>query len=108
MDIMLKKLNDYIPANKKGLVEKTIDFNNKDFNNLRDSLLGVGTILEEDFDDNIYVLNVPAGFAGKNAAIVVVMLEENVLKLLSYAKEGLINQHTADGAVNRIIKSISN
>jgi len=108
MDIMLKKLNGYIPTNKKGLAEETIDYKDKSFKNLRDSLLGVGKILEEDFDNNIYVLNVPSGLAGKNAAVVVVMLAENEIKLLGYAKEGLINQHTAEKAIDCIIGAICN
>ena len=103
---LINKLNEYIPVIEKDMYQHTIDVNEMSMLQLRDNLLGMGHILEEDFDNQIYVINILAGFANKNPAVVVVKIDETKLNFVSYAKEGIINQHTAEKAVNMIVNKI--
>jgi hypothetical protein len=103
---IIKIINEYIPANEKGIVTRNIETSNLTFANLRDRIIGLGTILEESFEDSYYVVSVPAGFANKNSAIVLVLWNNNGLTLFSYAREGIINQHTADKAIDKVIDAI--
>lgn len=105
--MLLSKLNEYIPVKEKLLEEATISVENMSFTNLRDNIVRAGKILEEDFDQNIYVINVPAGVADRNAAVVAIQLNGNCLDLLGYAKEGMISQHTAEKAIEKLIKRVS-
>ncbi|SES99010.1 hypothetical protein SAMN04487771_100310 [[Clostridium] aminophilum] len=105
--ILIKKMKEFIPVKEKELNEKSVYIENMSFAALRDSLIGLGTILDEDFDANSYVVNVPAGIANKNSAVVAVQLKESELFLLGFAKEGLISQHTAEKAIEKVIKKVS-
>ena len=104
---LIRKMKEFISVKEKGLEEKNISVKNMSLANLRDSLIGMGTILDEDFGINSYVVNVPAGIANMNSAVVALQLEGEKLLILGYAKEGLINQHTATKAIDKILKRIS-
>ncbi len=105
--ILVKKMKEFIPVKDKGIKERTVSVESMSFANLRDSLIGLGTILDEDFDVNSYVVNVPAGMANKNSAIIAVQLKDDELFLVGYAKEGLISQHTAEKAIEKVINRIA-
>ncbi|WP_027621463.1 hypothetical protein [Acetivibrio clariflavus] len=104
---IVSKINEFIPVKEAQIVEKVINVDNITFTNVRDRLIGLGKILEENFDDTYYVVNVPAGVANKNTAVVLVRWSEDNISLFAYAKEGLINQHTADKAIERVIEKIT-
>jgi hypothetical protein len=104
---IISKINEFIPVKEKQIVEKAINADNITFTNVRDRLIGLGKILEENFDDTYYVVNVPAGVGNKNAAVVLVKWSEESISLFGYAKEGIINQHTAYKAIERVIKKIA-
>ena len=104
---VIAKINEYIPIKEKLIFEKSIDTNGLTFANVRDRLFGLGTILEESFGDCYYVVNVPAGVANKNAAVVLVLWSEETLSLFAYAKEGLIHQNTAENAIKKVIERIT-
>lgn len=97
-------LNKYVPVKEKDIFESKIDFQGKNIMNLRDALIELGTVLEEDCDNQIYVATIPSGIANKNEATVLFNLHENELEIISYAKEGLINQHSAEKAVANLKK----
>ena len=101
------KINEFIPVKEKQIVENVINAENITFTNVRDRLIGLGKILEENFDDNYYIVNVPAGVANKNTAVVLIKWSEVSISLFAYAKEGLINQHTADNAIKKVIEKIA-
>lgn len=103
---IIAKMKEYILVKEKRVVEKRITIATLSFTNVRDKLIGLGKILEENFEDAYYIVSVPAGIANKNSAIVFVKWNKESLILYAYAKEGLINQHTADGAMERVIKRI--
>lgn len=103
---IISKMNEYILVMEKQVVEKKIKIANLSFTNIRDRVIGMGKILEENIEDTYYIVKVPAGVANKNSAIVFVKWNNESLTLWAYAKEGLINQHTADGAIERMIERI--
>lgn len=74
---------------------------------MRDRLIGLGKILEESFENNYYIVNVPAGVANKNAAVVLILWSDENLTMYAYAREGLINQHTADKAIERVVEKLA-
>lgn len=76
------------------------------FINLRDCLIGLGTILEEDFDLNLYIMSVQAGVADKNNAIVAAKLDDNERHMFGYAREGFIKQHTAKKAIDKTERKV--
>ena len=100
---IVAKINEFIPVKEKQIVEKSIDVNGLSFVNLRNRLIGLGKILEENLDNNYYVVNIPAGFANKNAAVILIIWSAEKLSLFAYSKEGLINQHTVDEAIEKVI-----
>lgn len=104
---IIEKINEYIPIKEKQVVEKNIDASGLTFVNLRDRLIGLGKILEENFANDYYLVNVPAGVANKNAAVVLILWSKENLSMFAYAKEGLINQHTADKAIGRVIEKLT-
>lgn len=100
-------MQDYMDFKEKEVEEKKIDVRNMTFTNLRDCLIGLGTILDEDFDLLSYIVSVPAGVANMNNAIVALQFTHNVLNMFGYAPEGLINQHTAKKAMDKVERRIS-
>lgn len=106
-DVLIQKMKEYMPFKEKEVVEKNIDVRKMTFANLRDSLIGLGTILEEDFELNSYIVSVPAGIADMNNAIVAIQLTKNELYMCGYAPEGLIKQHTAKKAIDKVEKRVS-
>ena len=106
-DVLIQKMKEYMPFKDKEVVEKSIDVRKMTFANLRDCLIGLGTILEEDFELNSYIVSVPAGIADMNNAIVAIQLTKNELYMCGYAPEGLIKQHTAKKAIDKVEKRVS-
>lgn len=103
---IIRKINEYIPVKNPQFFEKSININELTFTNLRDRLIGLGKIMEENYENNYYVVNVPAGIADKNMAVVLMIWTKEKISLFAYAKEGLINQHTADKAAEKVIEKI--
>lgn len=101
---IVEKLNEYISVKDNGLVEKKLSVGEMTFIQLRDRLLGNGKIIEEDFDKQIYVISVLAGAANMNTAVIGVKLVNQELHFAAYAKEGLIKQHTAEKAIEKLLK----
>ena len=74
------------------------------FIEVRDVLIEIADILEEDYQQQIFIAIVKAGFANMNPAILGISVEESNLHIVSYAKEGLIKQNTAEKAVERVLQ----
>ena len=77
------------------------------FMKIRDVLMVLGKIYLEDKENQIYVATVKSGFFKKNNAYMALQLNENCLNISISAKEGLINQHTIEGALNEFKSKIS-
>lgn len=106
MDIaeIVLKINDFISIRENMMVIKKINTGNITFSNVRDCLIRLGKILEENFEKTYYLANIPAGIANKNVAVVLVKWDKQNISLCAGAKEGFINQKTANKAVERIIE----
>jgi len=63
-------------------------------------------ILEENFEETYYIIQVASGLLNKNSAIVAVKWHSEEISFYGYAQEGLINQHTAEKAVEKLIEKI--
>ncbi len=81
----------------------TASFPVKNFNILkvRDSLYGLGTILEENKPEMYYLTSVRAGFLGLAAVLVLTRLEGDTVSAAAYAK-GPGTQKTKDEALAKI------
>jgi hypothetical protein len=89
------------------ITNKTYEVENLSMRSLAWILIEIGKVKKEDLENNIYIATIPGGIAKKNYAVVVLELSENELKLAAYADEGLINQHTSNGAINEFEKHLS-
>lgn len=103
---LLDKLKSYIHVNENGIIYEEMITQNLSFQNLRDKLIGLGKILEEDDNAKIYVIAIMAGVGNANSAVVAMKLADDKLLIAGYAKEGFINQHTANQAIDKVMKKI--
>ena len=110
---LLEKLIEYeridpalSPDEKTEAKEKfaceNIDVNNFNILKVRDAIMGLGTILEEDLDNKYYITTVKIGSIGAYEAVAIVSLDQNKLSIAAYAKEGLLFQNNARKAVDKI------
>lgn len=76
------------------------------FLQLRDRLCHLGTILHEDRSQQIYVVSIRSGFADLNQATVALQLQDRTLIAMGYAREGLIPQHTCEGALQKLADAV--
>jgi len=91
-----------IPENK--IINQTLDVKDFDFKRLHGILLALGGIVFESEDESICLANVKSGFFNMNDAILAVQLIDNKLFVASFAEEGIINQRTAERAIEELIK----
>jgi hypothetical protein len=102
---LVSKLKSLIRLKEENIYNDEIEIQPMSFNQLRDKLIGKGTILDEDFEKQIYTINVMSGFANQNTAIIAIKLTGNKLELAGYAREGIIKQNTVEKAVE-VLKNI--
>lgn len=102
---LVSKLKSLIRLKEENIYNDEIEIQPMSFNQLRDKLIGKGTILDEDFEKQIYTINIMSGFANQNTATIAIKLTGNKLQLAGYAREGIIKQHTVEKAVE-ILKNI--
>lgn len=117
-ELLYKKLENavkkYEPGADKKLLSKvktqcsyeTIDCKGLRFKQLRDKLLLIGTILEEDEQNNTYVAVVNAGIKNGNPCIMVTNLAADQVAIYAFAREGLIKQQTAKKAIEILKKKL--
>ena len=79
------------------------DMNGVSFLQLRDAILTIGDVLEEDEENQIYVAAIKAGLWKMGRAYVAARIVDGVLFIAAYAKEGLINQHMADSSAKSLV-----
>ena len=69
---------------------------------VRDVMRQFSELVEESEGQDAFAAVVGAGFANMNPAVVSVTIEGDGIHMTAYAKEGLVNQHTAESALNRV------
>ena len=102
---LVSKLKSLIRLKEENIYNDEIEIQPMSFNQLRDKLIGKGTILDEDFEKQIYTINIMSGFANQNTATIAIKLTGNKLELAGYAREGIIKQYTVEKAVE-VLKNI--
>ena len=103
MHVDLKELlMDYCNANPSAVVEETVSDCVLSITQLRDRLYLLGNILYEDIDSEVYVTSVRAGIAKLSNATVALQLHGNNLRMVAFAKEGLIKQRICEKAIQLV------
>ena len=112
-DLLVEKIGENGFAAKKAAEKLKKEFYSVEFTveklelkNIKKSLIKIGKIIEENIDDCYYVAVVGAGVFNMNPAIVIVKLLDKKVKIIAYAKEGLIKQDTTKKAVDRVVKEL--
>ena len=100
------RLSQFCSISEEQINNRLVTVNGLTLLKLRDILIEMGTIIEEDLDNNIYAAYLPAGFMKKNLVITFFQLSESTLCLASYAKEGAIKQGTVEQAQTNFINKI--
>lgn len=103
LDQMLIDIFQVNPKNTKHHVFKVC---NLKILKLRDVLVQIGHISQEDLEKQEYVATMGAGFLKSNIAYLAMRLEEDRLFISINAKEGFINQHTCKGAINELKRKL--
>lgn len=71
------------------------------YKKLRDLIIRIGKIIDENEEQQIYVFTIQSGKLGNEAVVVLGMQEQDVY-MRAFAKEGLIKQHTCERALDRV------
>lgn len=74
---------------------------------IRDRLLDIGDILEEDFDQGVYIASVSAGIAGLGRAIIAVMPDKDEVQILATSKHGPFDKRVIDDALDKVVEAIN-
>ena len=99
-------LIDTVPVEEKKIVNRSISIDGLSMTKLRDILIKIGKIQREFLGDRVYVAVIPGGFFKKNYAVVALQLFDKEMIIAAYADEGIIKQHTCEGAINELRKNI--
>ena len=67
---LVSKLKSLIRLKEETIYNDEIEIHPMSFVQLRDKLIGKGTILDEDFEKQIYTINIMSGFANQNTATI--------------------------------------
>lgn len=108
MELLLKagKKNDVIHGKltlkkaEKAIETERIEDPNATLKKVRDAILGLGKILEENTKENYYLSTIRVN---ATAAILVVRVSEGVVDIAAYAEEGIIKQHLAKKAIEMVV-----
>lgn len=75
---------------------------------VRDSLIQLGEILVENLDDNYYIAYVKVGGLFTSNVLSAVKLAEGKVHILAIAKEGLVKNHLAEKAIDKVREAFEN
>lgn len=104
VDELNQLLIDVFQVNPKQTRKYVFKVRNLKLMKLRDVLLQIGHITQENISARQYVVTMGAGFLKSNIAFLALGLDGDKLYVSVNAKEGLINQHTCEGAINELKK----
>lgn len=104
-ELLMNKLNEHFNTKENKIIFHSERLQNAKFSKLRDAVYDLdGNILEEDLDDNIYVASIKGGTFNANYAYVAMQLTDEEVSFAIYAMEGLINQHTSEKVLEKLLK----
>lgn len=90
---------------KPKVIEDKVGLKNPKDIYIRDKITGMGTILLENLDEHYYITTVKIGLFGNVLASAIIHRNEDIAEIAVYAKEGIIPQHLAEKAMDKIKKT---
>ena len=96
-------INDVEKAREEVITEK-IRLRKAEDLFIRDAITGLGTILKEDLEKHYYITTVKVGVFGNILTQAIIQREEQEADIAVYAHEGLIKQHLAEKAMDKLKK----
>lgn len=102
---LIEKLSEFIQT-KEELVETGEIVTDVSMLKIRDTLLKIGTLLQENLEEEYYIGTIAAGIGNKNTAYIIIKKNKKSLGVCCYAREGLIKQHTARKAINKFEREL--
>lgn len=96
------RIRKYLRSNEKKTVIDSIMLPHINQKILRDCLMELGTVLEEDEEKGIYVVMILSGIFNKNPTVVGLCTEGVLLYAAAYAKEGWMQQKSASKVLKKI------
>ncbi len=74
---------------------------------IRDSIIGMGTIIKEDLVNHYYITTVKMGLLGNVETQAIIVRKEEKAEIVVYAHEGIIKQHLAENTIEKLKKTLS-
>ena len=111
---LIKAVKKFEPGVNEKMLEKVskqseyaeLQIDGISFLAVRDKLILLGKVLEENEKKKLYTGCINAGVGNSNPCILVVYVNENQVVIDAFAREGLITQHTAKKAVKKLKESL--
>ena len=101
-EILLSK----VVVNNHEVIDSEWEVEGLSFLKLRDILIVKGKVLFEDLDQQVYVAAIRGGWLKLNTSYLAFHLCNEKLQIAAIADEGVFKQHTSEGALNELRKSL--
>ena len=95
-----------LEALKNDVVTDTVQLRKPTDLFIRDAITGMGTILLEELDEHYYITTVKVGLMGNVLAQALIHRNDTAAEIAVYAREGLIKQHLAEKALEKLKKAL--
>lgn len=73
---------------------------------IRDTIFGLGTILEEDLENHYYISSIKSGTFGNVLTYAIIQRQDKSAEIAVYAHEGLIKQNLALKTIEKLKKAL--
>ena len=103
---LLKKLNEFYDTKETEIVSASVKVTNLKLKNIKDTLISIGNIVDEDLKEETYVGYIKSGAFSLNRAYVAVGKDDDKAIMVVYSPEGLIKQNTSKKAIEKFKKEI--
>ena len=104
---LAQKISLYSDTEADPIEYRTATVGEASLSQIRDRLLDIGDILEEDLDFGIYVASVPAGIADAERATVAVTLDEGEIQIMASAKQGPFDSQIVNEALDKTVEAFN-
>ena len=98
-------INDVTKAKKEVMTECVALPNVNDLT-IRDAIIGMGTILEEDLENHYYITSVRAGTFGNVLTYAFLQRNDSSVEIIVFAHEGLVKQHLGEKTLRKLKTSL--
>lgn len=100
---LIDKLKELLHDDSLSPIKCKADVSSVNFLQLRDAILTIGDICEEDDENEIYIACIKSGLGKLGHTYIAVRIINATVYIVAYAKEGLINQHMAEKSSDALI-----